>query len=424
MRAEPRDALLSRADQVFGAASAEVRLLDAIAWPRSVEHAFFESGATRLPAPALVVDRVRVEASLATLRAFELELQGDHPMLDWLRALCRSHADAHGLVLAIGTPRFYELSLGLYGGARTTALDGDTTNLDLAQHILARLDGAVAHAPAARLDTDAFVALIERKLARRTRPIELAIVRDPELHAKVICGTRRLRVREGAQFSRDEAEGLYEHEVETHALTAQNGDAQKRLRFLRSGGPRATRTQEGLAVFGELYSHSLSSPRLSRLATRVLMVGMAEDGASFLDVYRHLLAEGAEPHDAYLDVQRVFRGGNVAGGAPFTKDACYLAGLVDVYNFLRVAVRAGARQIAEVLVSGRLALGDLDALLWLRAQGVLTAPRLVPRWLDKWDTLLSYFAFTSFLNEVDLPPVVARHRALLERASALASEGD
>ena len=112
------------------------------------------------------------------------------------------------------------------------------------------------------------------------------------------------------------------------------------------------------------------------------------------------------------------------GGAPFTKDACYLAGLVDVYNFLRVAVRAGARQIAEVLVSGRLALADLDALLWLRSQGVLVAPRLVPRWLDKWDTLLAYFAFTSFLNEIDFPPVVARHQALLDRAASLAARGD
>src|SRR5450755_1429985 len=252
--------------------------------------------------------------------------------------------------------------------------------------------------------------------------MEVTIVRDPDLSAKVICGMTRLRVRDGARFSRDEAEGLYEHEIETHALTAQNGAAQQGFPLLRSGGPRATRTQEGLAVFSELYGHTLSSRRLERIATRVLMVGMAEDGASFLDVYRYLLDKGDEPHDAYLNAQRVFRGGNVAGGAPFTKDACYLAGLVDVYNFLRVAVRARGRTLGEVLVSGRLALDDLEALLWLREEGVLTKPKLEPRWLERWDTLLSYFAFTSFLNEVDLPPVEARHKALVDRAMDLAAQ--
>lgn len=409
-----RDAILTRASEVFSHAGAQVRLLDAIAWPRSVERAFFASGASELPRPENTVDREKVEASLANLSALSAELSGEHVMLGWLRELCRSHIDAHRLVLAIGSKEFYAISVELYGGARTTALDHDTTNLDFAEHIERRL-GDAALAPKEDLDTGAFVAFLEQRLARRPRKLTLSIVRDADLSAKVICGMTKLRVREGARFSRREAEGLYEHEIETHALTAQNGDAQPAFPALRSGGPRSTRTQEGLAVFSELYGHSLSSPRLRRIATRVRLVGMAEDGASFLDVYRWLTAQGEPPHDAYLAAQRVFRGGNVEGGAPFTKDASYLAGLVDVYNFLRVAVTAGSRLLGEVLVSGRLALEDLEALVWLRAEGVLAAPRLVPRWVDRWDSLVSYFAFTSFLNEIDLPPVRARHHALIAR---------
>ena len=93
---------------------------------------------------------------------------------------------------------------------------------------------------------------------------------------------------------------------------------------------------------------------------------------------------------------------------------------MDVYNFLRVVLRTGARAVAEVLVSGRVALEDLEALMWLRAEGILTKPLFVPRWLAHWDGLLAYFSFTSFLNEVDLAPVAARHRALLERATSIA----
>ena len=104
-----------------------------------------------------------------------------------------------------------------------------------------------------------------------------------------------MRVREGATFALAETEGLYDHEIETHALTAQNGEAQARLPFLRGGGPRTTRTQEGLAVFAELYAHALSTKRLRRLVERVRMVAMAEDGASFIDLYRHLLSLGVTP---------------------------------------------------------------------------------------------------------------------------------
>jgi hypothetical protein len=129
---------------------------------------------------------------------------------------------------------------------------------------------------------------------------------------------------------------------------------------------------------------------------------MAEDGASFIDLHRYLTGRGADSREAYLDAARVFRGGVLAGGAPFTKDACYLAGLVDVYALLRRTLRFRSPLVGELLVSGRVHQNDLAALLWLREQGVITAPPFVPGWLQQWDGMLSYFAFTSFLHEIEL----------------------
>jgi uncharacterized protein (TIGR02421 family) len=402
MSAKQRDAYLDRVRDVLGPIAGRVRFLDTIGWKREVEEEFFEHKARRLPKPTYAIDKDRWEEAIATLEALHGELAGEHVLLDWLRATVRSFIDAHRMLLAVGTRDFYRRSLELYGGAATTAFDRDSTNLDLAEHIERRLGDQAQFVETEALDTDAFVAFLEGKLAARSPRLELEIVRDRALSAKVICGRTKLRVREGARFGRAEAEGLWLHEVETHALTAQNGAAQRRFPLLRSGGPRTTRTQEWLAVFAELYGGALSSPRLLRIAQRVRLVGMAEDGASFLDLYRALVARGLSERDPYLDAQRICRGGVVEGGAPFTKDACYLAGLLDIYTTLRFVLARRSPLMGELYVTGRVHSEDLLALLWLRSEGVLEAPRFVPSWAANWDALLSYFAFASFLAEVDV----------------------
>jgi uncharacterized protein (TIGR02421 family) len=248
----------------------------------------------------------------------------------------------------------------------------------------------------------------------RMRPrMDVEIVVDPACTAKVLAGSKRVRIRPDATFSREEAEGLWHHEIETHALTAQNGAAQVEAPFLGSGGPRTTRTQEGLAVFSELYNRVLTAHRLERLAVRVKLVHMAEEGASFLDLYRFLVDRGSPARDAYFDAQRICRGGRVEGGTPFTKDACYLSGLLHVYAFLNAFVRGGFRDETELLVCGRIDLEDITALVQLRAFGILSRPHHRPRWLRHWDTLLPYFAFSSFMKWIDLTPVEAHYQEVI-----------
>lgn len=419
MRAELRDRALERASAVLDPVSRDAKLLDLIAWPRKVESEFFASGFEKLPSPVYSIDRGQAEKHVDALKSLSKELAGDHVLYRWLRSICESYIASNTMLLAVGTKAFYKHSVAVYGGAATTALDADTSNLDFAEHVARRLgDAPPPLAPESeRMTTDEFIADMARRLAKRTPVLSVEIVPDEHLTAKAICGATRLRVRAGATFDRVEARGLFHHEIETHALTAQNGAAQPRLPFLRGGGPRTTRTQEGLAVFSELYNHALSTDRLRRLVERVRLVGMAEDGATFIDLFRHLVDNGLPEHSAYLDAQRICRGGLVGGGAPFTKDACYLSGLMDVYNFLRVALRSGAGHVPRLLVSGRMALEDIEALDWLRREGVLADPVHLPHWVKRWDELLAYFAFTSFLNEVDLEPIERRHRALLRGTS-------
>ena len=423
MKAHAARELLDRVRTSLDALASDSNLLSGIGWPRDVEERFFASGAAALPDPAYAVDRAALDRENAELARLAATIEGDLPIPTWLRAVVLGAVDRNRLLLARGTREFGRLSLEVYGGARTRFFGLAATNEGLADHVLGRLS---VHGWDEAQDRESKLLSAEQlreDLARRAskhRPhLPLEIVLDERCASKAIAGATRVRIRPDATFHAWEADGLYCHEVETHVFSARNGAAQPLAPFLRAGGPRTTPTQEGLAVFGELYNHALATPRLERLATRVKTVGMAEDGASFLDVYRYLLSKEYGRHDAFLDAARVFRGGLCEGGAAFTKDACYLAGLLHVYAFLAAFVRGGFRDEVELLMVGRVALDDLVALMELRAMGLLERPKHRPRWLERWNTLLPYFAFASFLEkEIDLANVSAQYRTAVERAAS------
>lgn len=392
-------------------------MLESIAWPREVEERFFDAGESLVPEVEYAIDRPRIEEHLGRLDAFERELGADDALTRLLRSYVESYRLSNRMLLAAGTKAFYTLSRAAYGGARTTALDDDTTNLDFAEHLSARLgDGSEDGAEPRMMSAEAFSNDVRARLAKHHDGLEVELKLTTDVSAKAIAGVKRLKVRADATFEPEEARSLFLHEVETHLLTAQNGGLQPHLPFLKSGGPRTTRHQEGLAVFAEFFSQALTRDRMRRLVERVRLVGMAEDGASFVDLYRHLRDAGADRHAAFLDASRVCRGGVPSGGAPFTKDASYLSGFIEVYNFLRLSVTSHTREVAEILVSGRLALEDVEPLLELRRQGILVAPTHRPTWLRHWNDVVTHFAFTSFLSEVDLAFVQRRYPWLGRRA--------
>ncbi len=418
---------LDRVSGVIGSLTTKSNLLEEVAWSREVEEQFFAGGASGLPKVTYDVPRHALEAEIATLAAAQTSIDGEGAIPDFLRNALQSNVDKCRLLLAIGTKDFGKISVDVYGGARTAFFGLPLTNEGLATHLLERLAvhgwDETAGTDDPKLDAPALVTFLEERIARRKVPVK--VVLDPKCTSKAIAGMKRVRVRPDATFTSWEAEGLYRHEVETHAYTALNGAAQEHAALLRSGGPRSTLTQEGLAVFAELYHRALAVPRLRRLALRVKLVAMAEDGASFLDVYRVLTVdEGLEKRDAYLDAARIFRGGPPAGGGPFTKDACYLAGLVHVHAFLAAFVRAGFRDECEMIVCGRFALEDIAALVELRGMGLLARPRYRPRWLREWSTLLPYFAVSSFLGGIDLAPVAKRYADVITLASAARPPSD
>lgn len=395
-------------------------LLKAIAWPDEVEKQFFANAAKVLPDVTYQVDHHQVDERMAALEALLQRIDGKGDVQDFLRRTVQSFIDGNRLLQSLGSKRFYEISREVYGSASSDVFASTSTNLQLADHIEQRLayrcsDEALDEVEP-RLSAEAFAEALRNQLSLHMPTLEVEVLVDERCTAKVQAGMSRVRVRADAVFKPSDVANLWSHEIETHALSANNGAAQQYAGFLRAGGPRSTRTQEGLATFAELYDHSLQSDRMSELALRVRIVDRAERGANFLELYQFLLSSGLTPRQSYLDAQRVCRGGLVTGGAPFTKDVCYLSGLLEVYTFLSVMVRGGHRDEAELIVCGRVTLDDMAALTELRHIGLLSRPKFLPRWLRNWRGLIPYFALISFTHVVSLPELENRFRRLFDLA--------
>jgi uncharacterized protein (TIGR02421 family) len=203
-----------------------------------------------------------------------------------------------------------------------------------------------------------------------------------------------------------------------------NGIAQTGLKILGASHPGSTRTQEGLAVFAEFITGSMDIDRFRRLSDRIIATQMAIEGADFVDVFRYFLDRSGESEQAFECARRVFRGGVVTGGTPFTKDIVYLDGLLRVHNFLRAVVTAGRSDCLLLLFCGKLDIEDIPVLCELAEMGLCRTPAYLPPWAADRRFLLSYLAYSSYLNSVDLGTIRDHYRSLLEHSPAVQLNAD
>ncbi len=417
---------LSQAAHLLRKAERGVRVLRSIAWAPEVATRFFEGGARELPVveyppvdPQPVLDDVETAVRL---------IDGSSPVHAWLQRVAASIAKGSRMLAAIGTPEFHRLSCQLYGAPTHKLTDGIRCPLDLARHLDQTLDHFSDHDlypnMPARLDADSVAATLRRVVQRffPGKAPEVEVV--DHLSANALAGAGRIRLRRGATFSDRDVRQLVHHEAFVHVCTTLNGLEQNKFPVLAGGHPGTTKTQEGLAVFAELISGSMDPDRLRRLADRTIAIQMAIEGADFLQIYRYFLARTDDPPQSFENARRVFRGGVLTGGAPFTKDGVYIEGLLRVHNFLRSVVQLGRMDCLHLLFCGKLDLGDVHAVAILATEGMCDVPRFLPPWASDLRFLTAYLAYSSFLAQVDVHAVRTHYARLLgdaPRAPAFAS---
>lgn len=396
-----------------------VRVLRHLSWPPAVREQFLASGGKAFP--KVSYESFDAGPSLDRLRQAREALGEPEDVIgEWLARLAESVELGARMVAAAGTSRFYVYSRMLFGAPRDPLPDGYSTALALARQLREVLDGLERvdlGAPPARDRTAGEVAEymrdgVRERFGESAPEVELA----DELSANALAGPRRIRIRRDARFTDRDMEQLVQHEAFVHVATSLNGRAQESLPILGASHPGTTRTQEGLAVFAEFISGAMELDRLRRLIDRIEAVQMAIDGADFLEVFRFFRDKNDDPPQAFENTRRIFRGGTLAGGGPFTKDIVYLDGLLRVHNFLRSVVAGGRADLLRLLFCGKLDIDDIPALAELASRGLCRMPVFLPPWAEDLRYLLSYLAYSGFLNTCKLDRLNEHYRALVAGA--------
>jgi uncharacterized protein (TIGR02421 family) len=412
--------LLGQASAELVEAQRPIRVLRTLAWSEEVERQFFATEARELPRPTYRISP-ELDDSLERLRALAARLTGDNEIERFLRDSCDSLATAARMLGAVGTKQFYFHSVELYGRPASLSSDRKTTNLDLAQHFDQMIAGfAPPLEPIDQPTLSAEEAVARLKVRFESffgREIRVVLVDGGVANAS--ASSEEIRIKRGARFSERDLRQIEFHEGHVHVATALNGRSQPHCPFIGAPSPRTTSSQEGLAVLTEFLTRSTSLSRLRRLSDRTLAINMAEEGADFLDLYRFFLGRGHDEQAAYDNARRVCRGGLVEGGAPFTKDVCYLDGLLRVTNFLRIALVKGQTEFVRLLFAGKLAVEDVPLFGRLLREGLVKEPRLLPAWALDLSYLTAFMGYTAFLGECDLPAERRRYEDQVGRAEDL-----
>jgi uncharacterized protein (TIGR02421 family) len=382
----------------------EIRVLKALDWPDSVGQRFFARKGLELPRPDYQPLDFDAAKKAEQFRAIEETLDAGDPLQCILRDTAAQYRDVLGMLESRGTKAFYQASRRLYGHPMEPFAGQTTRNIDLAHH-LDRILGHGDHLvpPAGRMMTaDETVELLKRRLGRVFRGDRVRVEVSAHLTADAAAGANRIRIKRGRQFSRETVDYLEQHEGYVHIATTLNGARQPILPVLSKASPRAVRTNEGLAVFAEWASHTMTLRRLRRLVDRVLAIRMAEEGADFLQVYRSFRDRGENEGSAFDIARRVFRGGDLRGRAPFTKDASYLGDFLRIFNFARVAAKRRRMDLIALLFAGKVTLLDIPVLSRHAVTGEVRRARYLPPWLKNSDWLTSHMAISSFLDDIRL----------------------
>jgi uncharacterized protein (TIGR02421 family) len=413
-----------------------IRILQSLRWEADVEEQFFRDRQRSLPKVTYAADlgfdpETKIREIEGILRDVERDLGPADRLGGILRATAEEYRESVKMLTARGTREFYLASRRLYGSTKDAFPDGQTTVRDMGL-VLYDLFTAVggerlgkaqprdisAEAAAAELNArfDRFFGGASADLRASAgiaakNPIRVQV--DDSLLADAAAGSDYVKIRSGATFSRSDVDILEAHEGWVHVATSLNGQAQPVARWLAKGPPRTTAVQEGLAALVEIFTFRSTPRRAKKLNDRILAVDKAEDGASFLDVFEWYRTEGYEEAECFQNARRVFRGGLLTGGAPFTKDACYCRGIVLNYAFMRAAIQLDRAELIPFLFVGKVAHEDIPVLYAHVTDGIVRPPVFMPPIFEDLNGLAIWMCYSSFFSRLGGTAVAEHYTRLL-----------
>ncbi len=401
-----------------------IRVLQSLRWPAEVEEQFLRGKQRDLPKVTYDADlgfdpEAKAREIDAILRDAERELGKGDRLGQILRTTAEEYRDVLRMLLARGTKDFYPFSRKLYGSPKDKLPDNKTSVRDMGfvLYDLLTAIGGERLGPEQDKDITADMAALELN-ARFDRFFGGASIRvqvDDGLLADAAAGSDYVKIRSGATFTRRDIDILEAHEGWVHVATSLNGQAQPVARWLAKGPPRTTAVQEGLAALVEIFTFRSTPKRAKKLNDRILAVDKAEDGASFLDVFEWYRTEGYDEDECFQNARRVFRGGLLEGGAPFTKDACYCKGIVLNYAFMRAAIQLDKAFLIPFLFVGKVAHEDVPVLHAHVTDGIIRPPPYLPPIFDDMNGLAIWMCYSSFFSRLGSTAIAEHYGKMLGR---------
>lgn len=243
--------------------------------------------------------------------------------------------------------RFTDASCALFGQPTSVLLTS-------AQEVMqTRAACALPETEASWLTTAEVQQRFEEVLKRYDLDAWKVVIKENTL-ARCTVGGHTITLRAGTMFPPSDVLGLIAHEVETHVLTAENGEHQPFTMF-RTGFAQYLDTQEGLAIYNQ--NRMLPEHHEKRLDAVRSLLGVAYAlEHSFAETRAYLEHQlGYSSEKALTKAVDTKRGiGDTREPGAFTKGIVYYRGLRAIEHFVE---NGGAIQRLYI---GKIALEDLD----------------------------------------------------------------
>lgn len=283
-----------------------------------------------------------------------------------------------------GTDNFKFIGQSLYGVIREDVLDA-------AELILKTYPKGERIESSKRFNSAEFAERAQREIdgyAQKFPDLDLAIeIRDDV--AGIMVSKSKLLINNEMDLDVMRCDALIQHEVGTHILTYCNGKSQP-LKQMYEGFEGYDQLQEGLAVIAEYLVGGLTINRLRLLAGRIIAVKSMIKNADFIETFNLLRNNYSFPNRvAYYITMRVYRGGGL------TKDAVYLAGLIDLLAYLKNGGKL------EPLYTGKFNITHIKLVEELLYRKVLKHP-ILPSFLYRNEVKERLKKLRTGLNIVDL----------------------
>jgi uncharacterized protein (TIGR02421 family) len=405
-----------------------IRILDAIKWDRNIEKDFFAKGAKVLPK----VDKAyydginlgfnpndKTQELRQLINDIKLSLGDQDDLALLLKKMCEQYIDVVQMLEARGTQKFGEMSKRLYGSPKDRFFSDGGTILSqgkMLYEILSSLKSkTLGQEYPKNITSEDAVKILQERFSKGLLKDRIEIKLSDGIVADAAAGSDMIKIKTGTMLSSKDIDIFEVHEGWVHVATTANGKNQRYAKWLAKGPPRCTATQEGLAFLMEIITFSTYPRRARRVNDRILGVDKAEDGANFKELYEFYLNEDYEEHDAFQNSMRVFRGGLIEGGAPFTKDISYCRGFIENYNFIRTAIRDGRPELIPFLYVGKINVDDIPLLYQKYQEGIVDMPVYMPPQFADLNGLAVWMSFSNFLNTIDLKKVQEHYGSLFKK---------